>query len=107
MKHQIRIRRDGFIECLGELPFKTENKTRTRFSEIVPVNLFLFVAFRIIRAVFGEGRGRIPEWTRNWVCLWRCTILLGKHAGESRESGIRDSLVQWEKEKWFSPKFDL
>jgi hypothetical protein len=107
MKHQIKIRRDGTIECLGELPFKTENKTRTRFSEIVPANWFLCLAFRTIRFIFGEGKWLIPEWTRQWKCEWRATILMGPTKGFSVTSQSRAALIDWENMMWYKPKFYL
>jgi len=103
MKHQIRIRRDGFIECLGELPFKTVNQTRRRFSEILPRNPVKRLAFRLLRKLFGET-GRVSDYTRSWVCVWKAEILLGPHKGETMESGLRCVLIDWEHEKFFLKK---
>lgn len=39
-----------------------------RASHIWPENIFLRVAFILVRAIFGEGR--IADWTRGWRCSW-------------------------------------
>ncbi len=104
--HHLRIRSDGVLEWLSPppVPFKIGRQTKRRFSEIVPSNPFLFVAFRIIRAVFGEGKGRVPEFTRKWPCVWRGTILLESHAGETMTSRNRQAIIDWEHEKFVCKK---
>lgn len=103
MKHHMRVRKDGVIEWLSpppgfSIPFLKQ--TRTRFSEILPVNPFLYAAFRMLRFVFGENIGRIPTWTRTWPCLWRCQILLGPGQGKTRISTDRKELISWEHDRW-------
>lgn len=99
----MRLRRDGVIEWLSlppDLDITVLKQTRQRYSEILPVNPFLYVAFRIIRAVFGEGTGRIPEWTRTWPCRWRCRILIGHSRGKTRTGMDRKELIGWEHDQW-------
>lgn len=102
----MRIRKDGVIEWLSPPPgfsIPVLKQTRTRFSEIVPCfacHPFLYLAFRIIRFIFGEGKWWIPEWTRRWVCTWRCTILRGPSKGMFKEGGLRCVLIDWEHDQW-------
>ena len=105
MKHQIRIRRDGFIEWLAPppVPFKVEKQTKVRYSEIVPLNPFLCIAFRVLRFLFGES-GRVSEFTRSWKCVWLAHILIGEHKDEAQVSQYRDALITWEHEKFFCKK---
>jgi hypothetical protein len=107
-QHHLRIRKDGVIEWLAPppVPFKIKNQTRQRFSEILPVNPVLYMAFRILRKIFGET-GRVSDWTRSWLCKWRATILLGPHKGETMDSGLRGVLLEWEKTIWHSQKCNL
>lgn len=108
MKYQLRIRKDGVIEWLAPppVPFKVQNQTRKRFSEIIPLNPVKRALFRFLRLVFGET-GRVSDWTRDWACYWHCKILLGPHKGETMDSGLRCVLLEWEKEKFCEPKFDI
>lgn len=102
MKHQLRIRRDGFIEFLSQppIPLKLEKQTRVRYSEIVPLNPWLCILFRILRFLFGE-KGRVSDWTRGWRVTWLCVILLGEHKGDAQVSEYRDYLITYEHEKFF------
>lgn len=106
---RIRIRKDGVLEWLSppQVPFKIEKQTRTRFSEITPTNPFLFIAFRLIRLCFGEGKWWLPEWTRRWPCEWKATILLGEHRGRSMVGRSRKALLDWECYIWCKPRIDL
>lgn len=105
MKHQLRIRRDGFIEFLTPppVPLKLEKQTRVRYSEIVPLNPWLCIAFRFLRLCFGE-KGRVSDFTRSWKCQWIAHILLGEHKDEAQVSRYRDYLVTWEHEKFFTKR---
>lgn len=40
-----------------------------RASNVVPANVFKFVAFILLRQCFGE-RGRVANWTRTWRGDW-------------------------------------
>lgn len=109
MKHQIKITDGGELQWLGDPPAKLDivPVRKTRFSEIVPSNIWLLVAFRIIRFLFGEGKWFIPEWTRQWKCGWKAEILIGKHKGETEHSENRQALIDWEHEMFFDPKIKL
>lgn len=109
--HTIKLKQDGRIEFLNPPPFPVAvNKSRQRFSEIVPVNIPLRIAFRILRRLFGET-GACSIWTRQWVCRWECRILLGRFKGAVRRSMNRERLLQWERDVWadvrHEPKVDL
>jgi|GEM_PF-5897525 hypothetical protein len=109
MKHTILInKRTGMIEWLAPPPFKVpvRKQTRQRFSEIIPLHPLPRLLFRILRAVFGE-QGRVAVWTRNWLCVWIGIILQGPHRGETYISCFRGRIIEWEKERWFSPRCDL
>lgn len=100
-KYHLKIKPNGDLEFLGFPPpgLKVPVMEARRFSEIVPVNVMLCLAFRILRRVFGEG-GRIAGWTRQWPCRWRATILLGPERGARLESMDRRSLIRWEFTRW-------
>lgn len=102
MKHHIRIRRDGIIEWLSPPPgfsIPVLNQTRRRYSEILPVNPVQRLAFRVLRLCFGET-GRVSEWTRSWVTVWRAEILIGPARGRTKEHWLRSILIDWEHEQW-------
>lgn len=84
------------------VPFKISKQTKVRYSEITPINPFIYIVFRIIRFLFGEGKWFIPEWTRNWRCVWRAEILLGKHKGEEFIHTSRSACVDWELNRYHS-----
>lgn len=88
------------------VPFMIKKQTRERFSEIVPRNTVKRMLFRLLRFIFGET-GRVSEWTRRWACFWHAEILIGPHKGETMDSGLRYVLLEWEKEKFCQPKFDI
>jgi hypothetical protein len=75
---------------------------RKRFSEILPYNPFLYVAFRVIRTILGEGPFGIPEWTRSWKCKWKAQILRGSNRGKIRVSMNRKELIDWEHDQWIT-----
>ena len=103
MKHQVKIREDGSIAWLGDLPLKLPGRKFTkRYSEIVPVRLDLFVLFRLLR-LFGE-RGKAAAWTRAWRCQWRMKILSTGHTETSLD---RAALIEREYELFFYPLGDL
>lgn len=102
-QYPIRIRKDGVIEWLSPPPgfyIPVLKQTRTRFSEILPANPFLYVAFRVIRFIFGEGTWMVPAWTRTWPCLWQCKILKGSKRGTVRVGRSRKELIHWEHDQW-------
>lgn len=100
-KFQIRIRRDGMIEFLSPPPFKlVEEKSSKRYSEITPVNPFLYVLFRVCRFLFGE-HGRVGNWTRKWDIEWRMTVLSTGYTETSRD---RAALIDKEHELFFQPR---
>jgi hypothetical protein len=101
-QYPMRLRRDGVIEWLSPPPgfnIPVLKQTKTRFSEIIPVNPFLHLAFRVLRLCFGEY-GRVGNWTRTWTVVWRCSILLGPGKGRTKESGLRSVLINWEHDQW-------
>lgn len=102
MKHRLKINKStGEIQWLNPPPFQIPlvGQRRERFSEIVPSSFTLRVAFRILRFLFGED-GKVAAWTRTWVVMWRMTILQGKHKGVTKEHGIRQILIETERELW-------
>lgn len=108
MKHQIRIRADGYLEWLSPppMPLKLEKQTRVRYSEITPLNPWLCIAFRTLRFLFGE-KGRVSDWTRSWKVVWLAHILMGEHKDEAQVSQYRDALITWEHSKFFQPRIDI
>lgn len=101
MKHILRIKSDGSFEFLGSPPpgFAVGVTSKSRFSEILPVNPALRWLFIRLRRAFGED-GIFGEWTRTWPCLWRCEILKGSRKGSSAVSKHRHELISWEKQIW-------
>lgn len=101
-QHRLRIRTDGILEYLSPppIPLKLEKQTRTRYSEIVPLNPWLCLVFRLLRFLFGEA-GWVSGWTRRWKCVFLCHILLGRVAGVAKVSRDRDSLLKWEHDMFF------
>jgi len=92
----IIIRPGGEILSLGELPLELEgNQTRTRVSNILPVNRVKRAAFLMLRLVFGE-RGQVAAWTRSWSGPWTCTLF---HNGETYTHASRQMCVEWEHER--------
>jgi hypothetical protein len=96
------------IEWLAPPPFKVPMKkqTRQRFSVIEPTDPILRLWFKFLRWTFGED-GRVAAWTRRWLCIWTGRILLGTHRGEEFTSPFRQAVLDWEKEKFCEPKFNL
>jgi hypothetical protein len=89
------------IEFLSPPPFTIGSiQHKSRWSEIVPANLFLFIMFRIMRLFFGE-RGPVAEWTRRWKCHWRMTVL---ETGYTETSKNRQALIDKEHELFFQPR---
>lgn len=103
MKCRIKIKPNGTLEFLGEPPpgFPVHMAERTRFSEILPVPHLRWLAFRIIRWMFGE-KGRVSNWTRTWKCRWYCVILRGRQRGAVRISNNRSELLEWEEQVWMN-----
>lgn len=107
--HTIKLRPDGRLEFLNPPPFPVAVQSRQRFSEIVPSNPLLCLAFRVLRWTFGE-QGVMATWTWQWVCKHTCHILIGKYAGMFAY-GTRQELLAWEREIWkderHEPRVDL
>lgn len=99
-KHQLLIKKDGTIAWLTPPPFTVPGrKTRRRYSEITPTSACLFVAFRILRFLFGET-GRVAAWTRTWPCHWTLKVL---DTGYTEHSRSRQALIEREHELFFRP----
>lgn len=104
MKHNILIRRDGTMCWLTAPPIHLAGSITTkRFSEIVPRNPALRLAFRALRKVFGET-GKVSDWTRSWHCMWRMTVL---ETGFTDYSMDRASLITQERELFYFPVGDM
>lgn len=103
-QYPMRIRKDGVIEWLSPPPgfsIPVLKQTRRRYSEIVPVNPFLCLAFRVLRLCFGETLfGIVPNWTRLWKCQWQARILIGPSRGRTKISTNRYELISWEHDQW-------
>lgn len=106
--HRFVLNNQGNIEWLTAppVPFKVIHKRRVRFSEIVPTRWTLFIAFRILRFLFGE-EGSVAAWTRAWPCEWMGQILIGNHRGEVMVDRSRQAIIDWEHELFSKPKFKL
>lgn len=61
---------DDTARCAGDMPYDLGRCERRRASHILPSHPLKRVAFRVLRAVFGE-RGRVSEWTRQWYGPWQ------------------------------------
>ena len=107
-KWNMIIKKDGTLEWLAPPPFKIliTNQRRQRYSEVVPLDPVKRCAFRLLRFLFGES-GKVAAWTRTWLCVWRGVILLGPHKGEEFISPFRQAIIDWEHEKFFTPKCNL
>jgi len=106
--HRFLLNKQGEIEWLTRppVPFTVIPKRKVRFSEIVPTNIALFIAFRIIRFLCGED-GVMAIWTRQWVCNWKLIVLIGPHRGVTMLDDNRQALVDFEHELFCQPKFKL
>ena len=62
-----------FLIDADTLAFCDETSTVARASNVEPVSLPLRLAFRLLRACFGDT-GRVSEFTRRWECLWRINL---------------------------------
>lgn len=98
----------GEVEWLTAPPidFTIGSQRRQRFSEIVPTNPLLLIAFRMLRLMFGEN-GRASDWTRQWRCEWIGIILIESNRGRTMVSRSRQAIVDWEHELFCKPKFEL
>ena len=106
MKRTILIsKKDGSLQWLTPPPFPVPvlSQTTERFSEITPVNPIKRATFKLLRRMFGE-QGKVADWTRRWLCLWECRILLGKHRGEAMRHELRPLLIEWEQQKFAESK---
>jgi hypothetical protein len=104
VKSRILLRKDGTIAWLDEPPFTLPGrKFRKRFSEITPIRIDLFIAFRILRLLFGE-QGKVAAWTRKWKCEWRMRII---SSGYTETGWDRAKLIEREKEIFFYPLGEL
>lgn len=93
------------VEWLSPPPFpiKTDHQHKQRYSEILPVNPVKRGVFRFLRKMFGED-GRVADWTRRWLCVWRAEILIGVHKGETFTHALRACCVEWEHNKFAERK---
>ena len=73
MEQEIIITVDsaGTVTHLVDHPLTEYPETATvaRASHIEPLDPTLFLAFRLIRWVFGD-ESKMADWTRTWKCLW-------------------------------------
>lgn len=109
MKRTIIIsKKDGSLQWLNPPPFNlpVTDVTRQRYSEIVPLDPLLCLWFRILRWTFGED-GKVSDWTRAWRVMWQAKILVGPHRGSEFITPFRQAALDWEKEKFSEPKFNL
>jgi hypothetical protein len=65
--------RGTFLDCPATAGLKLGPATTQRYSAVEPSAPGLRLAFRLLRALFGDT-GRVPNWTRNWPCLWLADI---------------------------------
>jgi hypothetical protein len=65
-----------------------------RVSHIWPVHPVKRIAFRLLRALFGE-RGRVAQWTRQWQGPWQAIII---DTGETFVHQSRRVCLDWEHE---------
>jgi hypothetical protein len=103
MNHRIKINKvTGQIQWLTPPPFlsQTREVSRHRFSEIIPRNLVLRAAFRILRFLFGEV-GKVSDWTRSWPCMWKMIILQGTYKNKTSECSERQALLDLEQSIFF------
>jgi hypothetical protein len=103
--YHMKIDKTGTIRWLTPPPVEMRfmRVTKQRFSEIVPLNLWLLVAFRILRLLFGE-KGVVSDWTRTWPCRWKMKIL---STGYTTTGTNRQALVDLEHEIFSKPKLNL
>lgn len=93
----------GCVETLGNPLGLPGVSSSTRYSEIVPINRVLRVAFRALRKMFGD-HGIVAGFTRRWPCDWQATIL---STGRTARSNCRETLIAWEHSEYFKPFCDL
>ena len=62
-----------FLECSATSGLKLGPATTRRYSAVEPDCYVLRIAFRVLRALFGDI-GRVSDWTRSWPCLWMADI---------------------------------
>ena len=62
-----------FLDCPATTGFNLGRARRGRYSAVEPDCYVLRIAFRVLRALFGDI-GRVSDWTRSWPCLWMADI---------------------------------
>jgi hypothetical protein len=84
---------DVLLEC-GEV-------VQRRASHVEPASRDLRILFHTLRFIFGE-QGRIADWTRKWVCLWRVNtapvggpILRMKDVRTPCPQAMRENIAVW------------
>jgi len=58
-----------FLVNSDTAPFIDDQSKVRRASHVYPCNVWLRIAFVILRTMFGDN-GAIAEYTRNWNCKW-------------------------------------
>lgn len=95
-EHLLFIPVGGEVISIGDMPLELEGDVkRERASNILPVNRVKRASFMLLRAVFGE-RGRVAEWTRQWVGPWTAHVFA---TGETYTAQSRRVVLQWEHER--------
>lgn len=100
MKATLYITPDGTIRAVGgngvdRLPLDEFGQiTRRRASHVWPVHPVKRIAFRILRAVFGE-RGHIAEWCRHWYGPWEVRFAETPHLVQFTAQSRR-VCIEWE-----------
>ena len=69
--------------------------SKRRASTIEPANELKWVAFKLVRFVFGE-EGKVAEWTRGWRGQWKCTLT---DSGLTHIERFRVACVRWEQQR--------
>ena len=88
---QITFRPDGTAEYIGDeqapassLAFGSRQQRRA--SHIEPVNVWLRLAFWLVRAGADDGDW-LTDWTRTWTCLWQVRVVGGPTFGAFKNRG--------------------
>ena len=96
MNHVINVLPDGTAETLGDVDMPDSVVvSKRRASTIEPANELKWVAFKLLRFVFGE-EGKVAEWTRGWRGPWKCTIT---GSGLTHIERFRVACVRWEQQR--------
>lgn len=100
----IIIKADGTIKFLESKEINLDGigaQTRCRASRIMPYHPAKWIAFDLLRYLFGET-GRVAAWTRTWKGPW-IAILLPPYTGSSADNSFvsmsRQDCLSWEREQ--------